>query len=398
MQTRRNFIGNVATGLAGTIATGKVLSAGDRIRVGVIGVGDRGAQLAREAAACPGAELVAFADAYSRRLEEAGRLAPAARTYADYRALLQDPAVDAVIIATPQHLHAECFMAAMDARKPVYQEKAMAFTVEHAKQMRDAWDRAGKPAVQVGHQACSSGHVTDAANYLASGSLGHITAVRAHFYRNTPHGKPQWFRPAYPDMTPETVAWKAFLGGAPEREFDAHRFVNWRYFWDYGGGGVHENMSQQLAFWYKVMGLEIPRAVTMTGGIYRWNDGREVPDTVAVSMDHGDMLFTWNSAFGNSQPGIGEEILGTEGTISRGQQIRYVPQKVTRPDGVEMMGQTPTPARAHMQDFFDAIRTSRETACPFETGFRVSVACHLAAESYLQARTVYWDPKREEIV
>ena len=399
MQTRRNFIGNVATSLAGTLATGSVLAASDRIRVGIVGVGDRGTQLAREAAACPNAELVAFADVYTRRLEEALHLAPHARTYSDARRLLEDPAVDAVIVATPQHLHAEAFIAAMDARKPVYIEKAMAFTVDHAKQMRAAWEHAGKPVVQVGHQACSSGHVADASNYLASGSLGQITSIRAHFYRNTPHGKPQWYRPAYPDMTPETVAWKSFLGGAPDRDFDAHRFVNWRYFWDYGGGNVHENMSQQLAFWYKVMNLEIPRSVTMTGGIYRWKDGREVPDTMSVSMDHNeDFLFTWNSAFGNNQPGIGEEILGAEGTIARGQQIRYLPQKVTRPDGVEIMGQTPTAPRAHMQDFFDSIRTSRQPACPFETGFRVSVACHLAAESYLQARTVYWDPKREEIL
>jgi len=397
MQTRRNFIGNVATGLAGTIATGKVLGASDRVRLGIIGAGDRGTQLAREAASCPNTEIAAFADVYSRRLEEAARLAPA-RTCADYRRLIEDPAVDAVVIATPQHLHAEAFVAAMEARKPVYIEKAMAFTVDHAKQMRGAWENAGRPAVQVGHQVCSSGHVVDAGNFLAGGTVGQITAIRSHFYRNTPHGKPQWFRPAYPDMTPDTVDWNAFLGGAPAREFDAHRFTNWRYFWDYSGGGVHENMSQQLAFWYKTMALNIPAAVTMTGGIYRWKDGREVPDTMAVSMEHDDLLFTWNSAFGNNQPGIGEDVLGTEGTIARGQQIRYFPQRVTRPDGAELIGQTPTLPRAHMQDFLDAIRMSRQPACPFELGFRVSVACHLAAESYLQSRTVYWDAAREEIV
>src|ERR1700735_78570 len=107
MQTRRNFIGNVATGLAGTLATGRVLGANDRIRVGLIGVGDRGTQLAREVIACPGTELAAFADVYARRREDALKLAPAARTYADYRQLLEDPALDAVLIATPQHLHAE---------------------------------------------------------------------------------------------------------------------------------------------------------------------------------------------------------------------------------------------------------------------------------------------------
>src|SRR5580658_2696156 len=153
MQTRRNFIGNVATGLAGSFATG-VLGANERLRVGVIGVGDRGTQLAREAIACPGTELAAFADVYTRRLAAATKLSPAAKACTDYRQLLDDPTIDAVLIATPQHSHAECFIAAMAAGKHVYQEKAMAFTVEQAKAMRAAYQRSGK-VVQIGHQSCS---------------------------------------------------------------------------------------------------------------------------------------------------------------------------------------------------------------------------------------------------
>lgn len=404
MQTRRHFIGNVATGLAGSLATGRVLGANDRIRVGVIGVGDRGTQLTREVMACPGTELAAFADVYTRRLEDGLNLAPGAKTYVDAAQLLADPSLDAVFIATPQHLHADAFVAAMEARKHVYMEKAMAFTVDQAKLMRNAYERAGKQVVQVGHQHCSAGHVADASNFLAGGLVGQVTAIRAHMYRNTPHGKPQWARPVYPDMTADRIAWQAFLGGAPQREFDPHRYVNWRYFWDYSGGNVHENMSHQLAFWYKVMGLRIPHSVTMTGGIYRWKDGREVPDTMSVSMEHvsaehpDELLFSWDSGFGNNHAGVTEEILGTDGTLARGQQLRYFPQRVTRPDGAEMQGQTPTAPRAHVQNFLDCVRTGKQPNCPFETGFRVSVACHMAVESYLQSRTVYWDPQKEEIV
>src|ERR1700733_4638048 len=104
MQTRRKFIGNVATGLAGSFATG-VLGANDRLRIGVIGVGDRGTQLAREAIASPGTELAAFPDIYPPPLTDATKLSPAAKTYVDYRQLLDDPSLDAVLIATPQHLH-----------------------------------------------------------------------------------------------------------------------------------------------------------------------------------------------------------------------------------------------------------------------------------------------------
>ena len=399
MDSRRKFIGRMATGLAGSMAPARVLGANDRIRIGVIGPGDRGMQLAREALACPNTELVAFADVYTRRLEEARKLVPTAKTYLDYRYLLEQPDVDAVVIATPQHLHCEHFVASLDAGKHVYVEKTMAFTVDHAKRMRAAYRRARNRVVQVGHQGCSSGQIVDAMNFLKTGWVGKITAIHAHMYRNTPHGKPQWARPIYPDMTPENIIWKAFLGEAPERPFDANRYVNWRFFWDYSGGNFYENMCHQLAFWYKVLNLEIPRAVTATGGIYLWKDGREVPDTMNVAMEHPEeLLFTWDSGFGNNHLGSTEDVLGTDGTISRGQQIRYYPQKVNRPDGTEMVGQTRTPRNAHMQDFLDAIRTGKQPNCPFELGFRVSIASRMAVESYRQGRTMRWDPVHEEIV
>jgi predicted dehydrogenase len=405
MQSRRNFIGNMATGLAGTLAAPNVLGAHNRVRFGVIGTGARGTELLREALACPNTECIGVADIYSRRLEESRAIASAARQHPDYRRLLEDPAVDAVLIATPQHLHAEHFVAALDAGKHVYIEKTMAFTLDHAKTMRAALDRANTSAgsqrtVQIGHQFTSSGQVSDATCFLQPDLMGKVTFIQARMYRNTPHGKPQWARPVYPDMTPENIHWKAFLGESPELPFDAHRFVNWRYFWDYSGGSVFENMSHQLAFWYKTMGLRIPRTVTMTGGIYLWKDGREVPDTMTVAMEHEEeILYTWDCGFGNERLGVTEDVMGTAGTISRTPQtIRYAPEKKNRQDGNEMAGVTRTDPKAHMQNFLDAIRTGREPNCPFELGYRVSIACRMAVESYRQQRTVRWDSTREEIV
>jgi predicted dehydrogenase len=399
MQSRRNFIGKVATGLAGTLAASNVLGANDRIRVGVIGMGARGSELLREALACPNTECAGVADVYTKHLEAAQAIAPGAPSYVDYRRLLEDASLDAVLIATPPHLHAAQFVASLDAGKHVYQERTMAFTVEDAGRMRAAAQRSGKLTVQIGHQACSSGHVVDAAAFLKPELMGRITGIRAHFFRNTPRGKPQWARPVYPDMTPENVAWESFLGEAPKRDFDANRFQNWRFFRDYSGGSVTENLCQQLAFWYKVLGLQIPHAVTMTGGLYLWKDGREVPDTMHVSLEHAEeILFSWDSGFGNSQLGVTEDVLGTDGTISRSQQIRYTPQKVNRPAGNEMMGTSRTEPRAHLQNFLDAIRGHQQPNCPVDLGFRVSVACRMAMESYFQQRTVLWDPAREEIV
>jgi len=139
MQSRRKFIGNVATGLAGTLATSNVLGANDRVRLGVIGAGARGGELLREALACPGTECLGVADVYQKRLEETKALAASARAWLDYRHLLDDPAIDAVLIATPPHLHAAQFVDAMRAGKHVYMERPMAFTIEDAKRMRAAW-------------------------------------------------------------------------------------------------------------------------------------------------------------------------------------------------------------------------------------------------------------------
>src|SRR6185369_1268284 len=131
-------------------------------------------------------------DVFTRRLEEAKKIVPSAQTFLDYRYLLDDKSVDAVLIATPQHLHAEHFCASLDAGKHVYQEKTMAFTVEHAKRMRAAYQKdAGKHVVQIGHQWTSTGAVADALAFNTAENMGKITMIHAHMYRNTPHGKPQ---------------------------------------------------------------------------------------------------------------------------------------------------------------------------------------------------------------
>lgn len=396
--SRRNFIGTAATALAGTLAPSRVLGANDRVRFGIIGPGARGMEILREAIQVPNTEFAAAADVYTRRLEDVKALNAEVKTYLDYRYLLEDKSIDAVLIATPQHLHAEHFTAALEAGKHVYQEKTMAFTVDHAKRMRAAYQKA-KRTVQIGHQAMSSGLMSDAQAMLAQQKMGKLTAIVMHMYRNTPHGKPQWSRPVYPDVTPENVLWKSFLGEAPAREFDANRFVNWRFFWDYSGGNVYENMCHQIAFWYKPLNLSIPSSVTMTGGVYLWKDGREVPDTMTVAMEHPEeMQISWVSGFGNDKLGSSEHVLGTEGTIQKSQQIRYTPQKVNNAAGVEILGQERTKPAAHMSNFFDSVRGLATPNCPFEIGYRVSIACRMAVESYRQGRTVRWDAKREEIV
>jgi len=398
MDSRRKFIGTMATGLATTLASHTVLGANERIRLGLIGAGARGLELARWAAVCPNVRVAAAADIYKKSLENAQRLIPDVQLFDDHRRLLDDKTIDAVVIATPPHLHTRHFIDSLEAGKHVYQERTLAFHLEHATLMRAAYRKIGRQMVQVGHQACSSGHLNDACDFLAAG-MGKITAIHMRSFRNTPHGKPHWSRPVYPSMSAQEIAWDAFLGDAPRRDFDANRFVNWRLFADYSGGSVHENMSQQLAFWYRALGLQIPDAVNMSGGTYLWKDGREIPDTMNVTLEQPEqMLITWDSGFGNNQLGVSEDVLGTDGTIARGQAIRYLPQKVNRPDGVEILGRSTTAPAAHMQNFIDCIRSGREPNCPFDLGYRVSIACAMALESYRLGRAVRWDRVREQIV
>lgn len=400
MDSRRKFIGAMATGLATTLASSAgVLGANDRLRVGIIGAGQRGTELVHQALACSNVEIAAFADVYNKRLDDARNLVPGAALYQDHRRLLDDASIDAVIIATPQHLHCEHFLRSIEAGKHIYQEKTLAFTLDDAKRMRAAYRQAPKAIVQTGHQSCSSGQLRDAVKFLASGDVGKITAIRMHWYRNTPRGKAHLGRPVYPDMTLANIAWDSFLGDTTQCDFDAHRFINWRFFEDYSGGSVYENLSQQLAFWYKALNLQIPQAATMTGGVYLWKDGRDVPDTMNVSFQQPEqMLISWDSGLGNSQLGITEDVLGSDGTISRSPSgIRYLPQKVNRPEGSEMAGKVASFPTAHMQNFIDCIRSGKEPHCPFELAYRVSIACRMALESFHQGRTVRWDPRTETI-
>jgi hypothetical protein len=108
------------------------------------------------------------------------------------------------------------------------------------------------------------------------------------------------------------------------------------------------------------------------------------------------MLISWDSGFGNNALGSTEDILGTDGTIMRGQQIRYAPQKVNRPDGAELIGQRKTPPQAHMQNFLDSIRGLATPNCSFEIGYRVSIACRMAVDSYRHGRTMTWDAGKED--
>ena len=414
METRRAFVTKAVSGAAAVAASSilpssRVLGANDRVRLALIGAGGRGQEIFKVAMRCTNTEAVAVADVYTRRLEEVKKFAPQIRPYQDFRRLLDDKEIDAVLIATPQHQHALSFVPAIQAGKDVYQEKTMAFNPDHARRMQRAFQGSGR-IVQVGIQSVSGPAVEKVRGFLTPERMGTITQIHTHHYRNAPYGG--WKRQIPPDCDPEHVDWKDFQGDAQQRPFDPNRVINWRFYWDYSGGNMFENMVHQVGFWFKLLKLKIPESVTMTGGTYL-SPEMEVPDTMDVSMSQPEkLLFTWNSMFGNKYFGEGHDlILGDKGTITRDESDQVSYKSEAGDAGSEASAQaraaaTVTPdivggsdtTNLHMQNFIDCVRSRKEPNCPFEIGFRSAIACQMAVFSYRQGRTVHWDEGREEIV
>jgi predicted dehydrogenase len=410
---RRRFIQQLSGGVVAIAGSsmfppGRVFGANDRIGFGLIGAGGRGMDIFEAALRAPNTQAVAVADVYSRRLDEVKAIVPSIQTYTDFRRLLDNKSVDAVLIATPQHQHALNFVPAIQAGKDVYQEKTMAFNPDHAHRMRRALEGSNR-VVQVGVQSVSGKAFARARELSTPDRLGTITAVHTHHYRNAPYGG--WKRKIPPDCNLEHVGWKEFEGGAAPHDFDPQRFINWRFFWDYSGGNVFENMVHQTAFWYKVLNLKIPRSVTMTGYNYLSPD-MEVPDTMAVCMDQPEnLMFTWNSMFGNNYYGEdgSDLVLGNKGTVIRivdnvtyQPQGRHAAEKDQTPSQIggepNIVGSDEADTDAHMRNFLDCVRSRKEPNCPFELGFRSAISCQMAIASLRQKRTVQWDTEREQIV
>jgi predicted dehydrogenase len=401
---RRTFVKQMAAATS-AVVSGAVLSnqnilgANDRIRLGLIGAGSRGTEILRAALHCPTVEVVALADVYTRRLEECQRVVPHAKCFKDFRHLLDDKSIDAVLIATPQHQHALNFVPAIAAGKDVYQEKTMAFTPDHARRMRKAF-QASDRVVQIGIQSTSGPGYGHAKRLATPERMGVITLIHTHHYRNSPYGG--WKRHIPADCDLAHVNWPAFQGEASPVAFDPNRVINWRFFWDYSGGNVFENMVHQVGFWYKVLDLPIPLSAAMTGANFL-SPGMEPPDTMDVSLRLDRLLFTWNSSFGNRYYGETDDVVGgNKGTLLRDKdgRVSYVPERRSGGASPERTD-TATDAeetQAHMQNFLDCVRSRKQPNCPFEIGFRSAIACRMAVTSLREGRPVRWDAGREEIV
>lgn len=381
---RRKFLGNVGKGALAMAAmpSMRALGANDRIRIGLIGAGDRGMQDLADALKQPNIECVAVADPYSRRRDLAKSRISGIEAYDDPVRLLDRKDIDAVINATPMHLHAKYFQATVAAGKDLYSEKTMTWNIPEAVACRKA-AQASKQVIQIGVQHESSGGLCDAKDWIKKGYCGKVTMVESWISRNTPRGKGQWVRSVPDDCDLEHVNWNLFLDGRHEPKFDGFKYINWRLFWEFSGGNVTENMVHQNAWITSALGLELPTAAVMTGGVFSEEDGREVPDTFNVTLEYPEMIVVWQSTFSNSHYSLGQRILGSSGTIENinfGPSSFY-PEKANNPGAAEMTGESK--GANHMANWFECIRNRNQgTNAPVETGYRTAIAGHMANLAY----------------
>ena len=404
--SRRDFLKQTALGVAAAAAlpAARVLGANDRVRVGMIGVGGRGHELLGQVLKVPDAQLVAIADVYSRRREEAKKKAPGIDTLNDYRQLLDRKDIDAVIVASPLHIHKLHFLDALAAGKDLYSEKTMTWSIPEAEACLAAAKKSDR-VVQVGLQHESGGPLADARQWIKDGFVGKVTQVEAWMSRNTPHGKGQWVRSVPTDCTAENVDWVSFLNGRRPRPFDPFKFMNWRLYWEFSGGNITENMIHQIAWIMSALDLPLPAAACMSGGVFSEKDGREVPDTIVATLEFAnDTVVTWQSTFSNSRYGIGERILGSDGTIEHiagatdmvtgrsGHSTRYFPEKANRPNGEAITGNSPD--QDHMANWIDCVRSRKTPNASVEVGYSSATAAHMSNIAYRQKRRVTLEEAR----
>jgi predicted dehydrogenase len=344
-----------------------------------------------------------------------------AQGYRDFRQLLDDRRVQAVVISTPDHWHALQTMLACDAGKDVYVEKPLTLFVREGQWMLDVARRTNR-VVQVGTQQRSGRHYARARDLIRGGHLGSIVSVRMASYRNI---SPGFGRPS-DQPPPAELDWDMWLGPAPRRPFNPNRCLyHFRWFWDYSGGqmtnlGAH---SIDILHWY--LGVSGPVAVVSRGGRFALEDNGETPDTQDALLEYPRFTATWShreAASGSTRiPPI--EFIGTKGslTVSRSgfavtadrksRPENMVPQFTSRQPagGVERVAETGPPQfwttpledksgsgdeqlTSHARNFLDCVRSREQPVSDLESAHQVSTACHLANISLRTGRQIRWDP------
>jgi predicted dehydrogenase len=431
---RRLFIKRVlqasAVVSASALSADRVTGANDRVRVGLIGCGGRGMFVARLMREVPDVEFAAVCDLYPLHLARAKAWAgSAAKEYKDFRRLLEQKDVDAVLIATPDHWHAIPTVLACQAGKDVYVEKPLAHNIKEGRAMVSAARRQHR-IVQTGTQQRSAPHYAEVARIIQSGALGPVHFVRIWNYTNM---FPNGIGRAPDSAPPDGVDWDMYLGPAPLVPYNKNRFINtYRWFWDYGGGLVTDFGTHRFDSLHHIIGVDAPATVSAAGGRYGLTDGAETPDLVQVTYEYRGFILSYEACMLNAHGAggrtpakkyyqargahdrpHGEAYHGANGTLivdrlgfeiypelsgvsGPGAAGRGENSEGYRMERKEMSAEDAT--GLHVKNFIECVRTRNRPAADVETGHRSSIVAHLGNIAFRTGRKIHWESAKEEIV
>ena len=375
MITRRSFI--IASGMT-ALASTRVFGANDTLRIGVIGAGQRmkGLLNAADKSSAP-YQIIAVSDVYGPHCDAIKeRSHGLATTHLDYREVLDNKEIDAVIIASPDHWHVTMAVDALKAGKDVYLEKPVTHEMQEGDTLTKAV-RSSKQILQCGMQQRSWTHFRDAVEMIQGGSLGRVVQVRTYWWQNYHR---DW---AAKPIDQQALDWKRWLGSAPDQPFSDEKFSHWRWFWNFGGGAMTDLFTHWIDVVHWAMKADQPKQACMIGDKYIFEQW-ECPDTIQAAFRYPSFDVVYEGMMNSSIDGGGLEFRGTEATL-----------KIDR-DGFAVYrerldeGQNPVlTARSfrdgtidHMANFFDCVKTRKEPNAAVETGVAAARAGHLGNLAY----------------
>lgn len=407
---RRAFIG-------GSVAASAVRVAGanDRVRVGIIGVGNIGTRhlqrrllpmMRRDGTV----DVTAASDIYDRAKFRAKELIGLADrdVHHAYQDLLARDDVDAVVICTPDHLHARMAIDAMRAGKDVYLEKPMSRTIPEAKAIAETARETGR-VLQIGSQWVSDPAYARAREMVQNGLVGPVVMAQSSYSSN--HAAGVWQYYVDEEANPSTVDWQRFLGGAPEQSFSGERFFRWRKYWDFSGGIGTDFLYHRLSPLLYALGPRFPRRVSAHGGIYLFRN-REVPDTYSTTVEYEDLVVNLVGSCGSQASNTlhGPAFFGQRAAISilpgmvRATPERLYAEEFRRQAGADLVEvevdnrDQQTARTAHMRDFLQCVLSRQKPIFDAWFGYQVMVAIGLGVESYRTGRMMGFDPESERIL
>jgi predicted dehydrogenase len=384
--SRRSFMAGAVTAAAAL----RVAGANDRIRLGIVGSGQRGQYLMKSANEVGNIEWVAAADIWDLRRDQAEQVAGTKiAKYGDYRRLLERKDIDGVIVGTFDHMHAQVTVDACRAGKDVFVEKPMTSLPRQGQEVVRAV-RETKRIVQVGVQQRSTPHFIEAKKrFFDSGLMGRVNMVRTIWNANGGYLTPV---PAGIERKPEGLDWEACLGWLPKIPWDAKRYFNRFAYWDFSTGGQTGGLFVHMVdvvYWF--LGINRPGAAVATGGIYRYDDGRDTPDNINLALEYPEKLnVTFEATLTDMIPAGAADIvfMGSGGRLSIFRYgYKFLPSQENAQGGEISSGSTED---FHMANWLECMRSRKEPNANVVDGHYGAMACHIGNIAYKEKRRVTW--------